>query len=238
MPPAAPSVTTLARCYEVIGKIRSLSLENWAKIDAQNGDGPPEIRQALFAYYEQLKDMCPNILESSNLAWHIHFNMKGDYWDIINWDLPNIEQKLIRICRETTNVSVVGFESLLHGEILEKALPLYTGGHYRQCIFEAYVTVFSLLRRRAELDLDGDNLVGKALSLNNPILAFGDLNTETGKTIQKGMIQVLQGVYQAFRNVAAHPHDLSASQTAAAQHMVFASVLVRRVEGARKVSTP
>src|SRR3954469_18124262 len=59
--------------------------------------------------------------------------------------------------------------------------------------YEAYITVFSLLHNRAELDLDGDKLVGKALSLSSPILAFGDLNTESGKTVQKGMIQILQG---------------------------------------------
>jgi uncharacterized protein (TIGR02391 family) len=229
------SLTTLARTYEILSKIRSIALDNWAKLGESNEDGPPEVRHALAAYYEQLRDLWPEILQPSNLSRHIHFNKKADYFDIVNLDLPAMETKISRIVKETSGNIVYGFENLLHPLIVKKALPLYAGAHYRQCIFEAYVTAFSLLRERAVLDLDGDNLVGKALSLNSPILAFGDLNTENGKTVQKGMIQILQGVYQAFRNIAAHPHNLAASQTAAAQHMAFASVLLRRIEAAKKV---
>jgi uncharacterized protein (TIGR02391 family) len=226
------SPATLVRTYEVLSKIRTIALDNWTKLSETYEAGPPEVQQALSAYYDQLQNLWPEILHQSNLSQHIHYNQKSDYWDITNLDLPAIETK---ISKKSGQNIVYGFESLLHPIIIEKVLPLYAGTHYRQCVFEAYITVFSLLRERAKVDLDGDNLVGKALSLNSPILAFGNLNTENGKTLQKGMIQILQGVYQAFRNTAAHPHYLAASQTAAAQHMVFASVLVRRIEAAKKV---
>jgi uncharacterized protein (TIGR02391 family) len=232
---ASLSPTTLVRVYEVLSKIRVVVLDNWTKLSETNEVGPPEVQQALSAYYDQLRNLWPEILHQSNLSRHMHFNQKTDYWDIVNLDLPAIEAKISQIVKNDNENVVYGFESLLHPIITQKALPLHAGTHYRQCIFEAYATVFSLLRERSKLDLDGDNLVGKALSLNSPILAFGNLNTESGRTVQKGMIQILQGVYQAFRNIAAHPHNLAASQTAAAQHMVFASVLVRRIEAAKKV---
>jgi uncharacterized protein (TIGR02391 family) len=232
---AGLSPATLVRTYEVLSKIRTIALDNWTKLSETYEVGPPEVQQALSAYYDQLQNLWPEILHQSNLSRHMYFNQKSDYWDIVNHDLPAIETKISQIVKKSGENVVCGFESLLHPLIIQKVLPLYTGTHYRQCIFEAYITVFSLLRERAKLDLDGDNLVGKALSLNSPILMFGNLNTENGKTVQKGMIQILQGVYQAFRNIAAHPHNLAASQTAAAQHMVFASVLVRRIEAAKKV---
>lgn len=53
-------------------------------------------------------------------------------------------------------------------------------------------------------NLDGDSLVTKAFSLNNPIIKINNLITESEKNEQKGIMQMLQGVYSAFRNPLNH----------------------------------
>jgi uncharacterized protein (TIGR02391 family) len=57
--------------------------------------------------------------------------------------------------------------------------------------------------------------------------------TESGKNDQKGFLQIYQGAFLGVRNPKAHSlaHDLD--QIKAAQYLVFASLLARRVDEAK-----
>jgi uncharacterized protein (TIGR02391 family) len=97
------------------------------------------------------------------------------------------------------------------------------------------VAVFDILRDRTGLDEDGAALAARALSLDNPKLAIGDLSTTSGQNEQKGFIQLLQGAYLAIRNPKAHTlaHDLD--ERKAKQYLVVASFLARRIKEARQI---
>ncbi|MDA8119644.1 MAG: TIGR02391 family protein, partial [Gammaproteobacteria bacterium] len=83
------------------------------------------------------------------------------------------------------------------------------------------------------LKADGQGLVSEVFSVERPLLVFSDLESESGRNDQKGFLQILTGAYIGIRNPKAHSlrHDLD--KKTAAQYMIFASLLARRVTEAR-----
>lgn len=235
--PDYADVKRLAQAVAVIGKIRLAVLEPWMEMTESNETGSKELKSTLEALASHLFTLMPEVSGTSNLSRHISFNMKADYHDIIFNDLPIIESALAswaeRLPQQATRH--FGFEELLHSLIAKHCLPLYAGNHYRDAVWNAYLHLFAEIRRRTSRQDDGSNLVEAVFSLKNPLLVLGDLNTETGRNQQKGFIQLLQGVYQAYRNPLAHSGgmDLGVSAKGAAQHMILASVLLRWVDRAK-----
>ncbi len=125
-----------------------------------------------------------------------------------------------------------GFLNLLHPAILNSSYALFRNGHLRDAVLNSVLAVFDLIRQRTGLDLDGTALVGKAFSLDHPCLIFSELDTESGQNDQKGFIQLLNGSYQAIRNTKAHSLNHDLDEIKAAQYLVHASLLARRVSEA------
>jgi uncharacterized protein (TIGR02391 family) len=126
-----------------------------------------------------------------------------------------------------------GFDDLLHPLIRDAAIRHYLSQDYRNAVLDAIVAVFDKIRERTSLDLDGEALCNQAFSLNNPILIFSELDTDSGRNDQRGFLDLFKGFYRGVRNPKAHSlvHDLDAIK--AGQHLVLASILMRRVVDAR-----
>lgn len=171
--------------------------------------------------------------EFGGLGRHIGFGEKHDYDDIIQRDLPAVEAQAEKHAREGEPAEVqVGFEDLLHPVVFEHAYQQYRNGHLRDAVLNAIVAVFDLIRERTGLKIDGQGLVSEAFSLEKPQLIFSELATESGRNDQKGFLQILSGAYIGIRNPKAHSlhHDLDEKK--AAQYLVFASLLARRISEA------
>ena len=125
-----------------------------------------------------------------------------------------------------------GFENLLHPTILKSSYLQYQNEHYRDAVLNSIVGVFDLIRQKTNSQEDGDKLIGKVFSLNNPKLILSEIETDSGKSDQKGFMQIFQGAYQGIRNPKAHSLDNDLTPTKAAQYLVFASLLARRVDEA------
>ncbi len=171
-----------------------------------------------------------------NLSRHIRFGMGCDYSDIINHDLPEIERRaethlLNSVSNEQVNTEF-GFENLLHPIIINHAYQLYQDGHLREAVLNSITAVYDFIRERTGTEEDGDRLIGQVMSPNNPKLILSELSTESGLNDQKGFMQIYKGAFQGIRNPKAHSltHDLT--DIKAAQYLVFASLLARRVEEA------
>jgi len=126
-------------------------------------------------------------------------------------------------------------EALLHDSVRASALEQFRDGHWRDAQLNAVISVFDLIRERTGLDDDGDSLATRTFGVNQPLLTVADLTTESGRNDQIGLMLILQGVYRGIRNPRAHSlqHDLTALK--AAQYLVLASLLARRVEEATDV---
>lgn len=132
----------------------------------------------------------------------------------------------------TVSNAKIGFEELLHPAIMEHALTQYLNGHYRDAVLNSIVAVFDLIRERTGLDLDGDKLVGTAFSIERARLILSEIKSESGKSDQKGFMQIFSGAYQGIRNPKAHSLANDLDKAKAAQYLVFASLLARRVQEA------
>ena len=130
---------------------------------------------------------------------------------------------------------VEDFQFLLHPEISRHALQQYNNGHLRDAVLDSIIAVFDLIREKTGLKDDGESLIGKAFSLKNPYLILSEIDSESGQNDQKGFIQIFKGSYQGIRNPKAHSltHDLTPLK--AAQYLVFASLLARRVDEANVI---
>ena len=191
------------------------------------------------ADYEQLWDLWRQKFPEENLGnlgRHIHFGMDCDYSDIINHDLPELEKRaearLLNSVGEEKQEAELGFETLLHPIIVEHAYQLYRNGHLREAVLNSVTAVYDFIRARTGSEEDGDRLIGQVLSPNEPQLILSELDTGSGQNDQKGFMQIYKGAYQGIRNPKAHSltHDLT--EVKAAQYLVFASLLARRIEEA------
>jgi uncharacterized protein (TIGR02391 family) len=81
---------------------------------------------------------------------------------------------------------------------------LFADGHFGAGVLEAVKVMRDVLQEASGLDLDGEKLAGKALSPKDPLVIVGDLSTETGRSRQRGVLLIAQGIFAAARNPLAH----------------------------------
>lgn len=130
----------------------------------------------------------------------------------------------------------LAFEHLLHPAISNHALPQYKDGHLRDAVLNSITAVFDLIRQKTGLSEDGNKLIGKAFSLEKPYLILSEIESESGKSDQQGFMQIFMGLYQGVRNPKAHSLDHDLNPIKAAQYLVLASLLARRIEEAETIS--
>jgi uncharacterized protein (TIGR02391 family) len=209
--------------------------------EEQGKDAAAAINGYMKTDYEQLWDIWSSRFPKEHLGSlgrHIGFGMDVDYRDIIDHDLPELakraEAHLLKESRakKKQEQAQLGFEQLLHPIVMEHSYQLYRNGHLREAVLNSITALFDLIRSRSKVKDDGDRLIGQVFSLKSPILILTELDTESGRNDQKGFMQIFQGAYQGIRNPKAHSltHDLTPEK--AAQYLVFASLLLRRVEEA------
>lgn len=153
---------------------------------------------------------------------------------------PTAKNQSIDNQQQNTNASHnkkidISIEELLHPLIHKQSYQFYLNKHYREAVLNSITAIFDLIRERTGLDLDGSKLANKAFSVENPLLIFSDTTTDSGRNDQAGFMQIFCGAYQGIRNPNAHSLEHDLDQSKAAQYLIFASLLARRVSEARKV---
>lgn len=93
----------------------------------------------------------------------------------------------------------------LHPEVGRAVSDLYSNRHYSNAVEDACKVLDALVKMRSgKHDLSGTDLMLNVFSPNKPVLKFGDLATESGKSEQQGMMYLYAGAMLAFRNPRAH----------------------------------
>ena len=93
----------------------------------------------------------------------------------------------------------------LHPEVDRAVTELFNNGHYAHAVENACKILDGLVKIRSGIsDKSGTDLMQHVFSVNNPILKFNQLNTETEKSEQKGMMFLYAGAMLAMRNPRAH----------------------------------
>jgi len=90
----------------------------------------------------------------------------------------------------------------------------YEAENYSHAILDAMHHLSNVLREKSGVDGDGVSLVGQALGGSPPRLRVNKLQTETERNVQKGLEQILRGLYQAIRNPRSHEQIKDTKDTA------------------------
>ena len=127
--------------------------------------------------------------------------------------------------------------SLMHPDVAQVAKARFESGHFADAVEAAFKHFNSAVRERAgsrvTADLDGARLMNHVFSPGNPIIRLADLNTETGKNIQQGYMQMFAGGMTGIRNPKAHGNVTIDAKRAV--HLLFgASLFLFKLDEAQR----
>ena len=139
-----------------------------------------------------------------------------------------------RIRVEPGKVSPLGRDArlaALHADI-RQVTERFVEDHLDVAIFEAFKAINNRVKEMTGLDLDGSALMDEALGPSNPRVVFTDLSTKTGRDIQQGLHFMFKGAVQGIRNPDAHEQFKPLDEEEGLEELAFASMLMRRLDGA------
>lgn len=115
---------------------------------------------------------------------------------------------------------------------------MFLSGNYAEAVEAGCKEINAELKRIYGIDkvgnLDGDSLITKMLSPNNPILKITKGNSVSDKNIQKGYMMMLQGMWVAIRDPKAHENIIIEKEDAI-EKLCFLSMLLRKIKKATKI---
>lgn len=91
-----------------------------------------------------------------------------------------------------------------HSEVLKHCRAELMEENYFHAVLEAVKGVAERLREMSGLGTDGAELINQVFSIKSPIIALNSLATDTEQSEQKGIANMLLGVFGAIRNPVAH----------------------------------
>jgi uncharacterized protein (TIGR02391 family) len=98
-------------------------------------------------------------------------------------------------------------ERNVHPRILAACISEIRDDNYFHAVLEAAKSLAAEIRAKTGLTVDGVELVDQAFERGQkpfPLLAFNRLETDTERSEQRGVAQLLRGIFSAFRNPTAH----------------------------------
>jgi uncharacterized protein (TIGR02391 family) len=125
-------------------------------------------------------------------------------------------------------------ERNIHPKIEAVSRKLFDNGHYPQATFEAYKLLDKEVAHHAKTSETGEKLMMKAFNEESPLIQLTDLSTTSKKDEQRGFRFIFSGSVVAIRNPRGHEYDLKDTPTECLDHLSLASMLLRRLEQAKK----
>lgn len=98
----------------------------------------------------------------------------------------------------------MNLETEIDPELWKTIQTQYEKQNFTDAIKDAIYYLSNLIRERTGLENDGVSLIGQAFGGNSPKLKVNQMQTESEINIQKGVEQILRGIYQAIRNPRSH----------------------------------
>lgn len=119
----------------------------------------------------------------------------------------------------------------IHPEVLKYCKAELMRDNYFHAIFEATKGLAQRIRDMSSCQGDGAALVDRVFAIDQPVLAFNALMTDTEKSEHKGFAALLKGCFAAARNPRAHePRILYQDGDDAADFLSLISMLHRKLD--------
>ncbi|MER7772201.1 TIGR02391 family protein [Kitasatospora sp. NPDC096140] len=131
---------------------------------------------------------------------------------------------------EPAPIPDLAFTCVLHSEITAVAARRIENGEYADAVLAAYRAVEHRVQKLTGLTSNGHQLMGDALSPPKVRITVTRSTDANLVSEQRGMAAIFSGVMQALRNTRAHGPDESDEFAEAAETLVLASWLMRRLD--------
>ncbi|MEV7936634.1 TIGR02391 family protein [Kitasatospora sp. NPDC088264] len=131
---------------------------------------------------------------------------------------------------EPEPLPVLALNCALHSEIAAVSAGLMEKGEYAFAVLAAYKAVEHRVQQLTGLTSNGHNLMGAALSPPNVRITVTRSTDANLESEQRGMAAIFSGVMQALRNPRAHGPNKADELAEAAETLVLASWLMRRLD--------
>ena len=122
----------------------------------------------------------------------------------------------------------------IHSRIQGTSKKLFDDGHYASATFEAYKLIDKEVSALAKISESGVKLMMKAFSTQSPLIRLTNLSTTSEQDEQEGYKFIFSGSVMAIRNPRGHEYGVLESPTECLDHLSLASLLLRRLERAKK----
>ena len=122
----------------------------------------------------------------------------------------------------------------IHTRLQSTSKKLFDDGHYALATFEAYKLLDKEVSAMANLTESGVKLMMKAFSEQSPLIRLTDMASTSEKDEQEGYKFIFSGSVMAIRNPRGHEYGVRESPTECLDHLSLASLLLRRLESAKK----
>lgn len=126
----------------------------------------------------------------------------------------------------------MNLETRLDPRLWEAIQSSYENRHYTGAILDSLYFLSNLIRDKADLESDGVALIGQAFGGNSPKLRITKLQTESDWNIQRGLEQLLRGIYLAIRNPRSHEKYMDSPEDAESM-LLFFNYLVKLIDQAK-----
>lgn len=163
------------------------------------------------------------------------------YGTINPWVFGRIIEILI-ILQNGTNTQQSSSWNLIHPSIIKSSKRLWESGCYANAAEDAFIEINARVKhlfsqvKPSEKQPDGSAAMTTVFSNNKPLLEFCDRTSETGQNIQKGFMEMLEGAMLALRNPKAHSNDVVLTAEESMRRLMFASMLMYKIDEAVKYS--
>jgi len=134
-------------------------------------------------------------------------------------------------------------ERRVHADVIQFCKAELLVDNYFHAVFEATKSVAEKLRKKTGLTSDGAELVRDALGIGKagyPRLAFNSLSTESERSEHSGLMNLIIGLFGAFRNTTAHAPKIhwSVTEQDALDILTTISLIHRRLDAAVRTHLP
>jgi len=92
----------------------------------------------------------------------------------------------------------------LQEELWESIEKSYLAEDYTTAILNSIAYLRDTIREKSNLELDGVDLINQAFNEKNPKISVSNMETKNDKNIQKGLRELLSGIYTHIRNPRSH----------------------------------
>ena len=114
-------------------------------------------------------------------------------------------------------------------ELWEAIQKNYESENYTGSILDAIFKLTDTIRNKTGLEGDGTSLIGQAFGGDDPRIKLNKLQTDSEKDIQKGVLEILRGIYTGIRNPRSHDAMIDDKLSADAI-IIFVNYLLKLID--------